>query len=313
VLMKSKAVASPWARYISRNHPCYPAINGGSIIQQGAIMENRQGQAETANLGELTRKTTIFYYSSTGNSLWTARALARKLGDTEVVSMVGWDKKRHLLTSRVVGLIFPVHIWGVPGRVLEFLDQLPSMGAEYIFAVANNAGQVSATLVQLAKALDSRGLTLSSGWSLVMPSNYIPWGGPGPDEKQNERLAAARSRISFIARVVRQRDHRPVEKGPLWQRIVFTWLYNLSFPHIHEMDKNFWVDERCNQCGICVRVCPAQNLVMEEGRLIWGSHCEHCLACLQWCPQEALQYGRKTPQYRRYHHPEVKLKDFMLR
>jgi len=256
-------------------------------------------------------KTTIFYFSGTGNSLWIARDLARELGNTEVVSMVGWDIKRNNIGSQVIGLVFPVHIWGVPKRVLEFLDQLQTMAPAYIFAIANNAGQVSNTLVQLQKVMESKGLALSSGWSVVMPTNYIPWGGPGSLEKQNERFAAARTKISNIAQEINRRAKRLVEKGPLWQRIVFTWLYKLSFPHVPEMDKNFWVDDRCNKCGICVKVCPTNNVMMNDDKLTWQNHCEQCLACIQWCPQEALQYGKKTPTYARYHHPEVKLKDLL--
>ncbi|HNX93110.1 MAG TPA: EFR1 family ferrodoxin, partial [Syntrophomonas sp.] len=94
-------------------------------------------------------KTTIFYYTGTGNSLWIARLLARDLGNTELISMVNpvihWDE----IDSSVIGLVFPVHVWGVPHRVLDFLDQLSSRPVDYIFAVANNAGQVSNTLIQL--------------------------------------------------------------------------------------------------------------------------------------------------------------------
>ncbi|MGE5416599.1 MAG: EFR1 family ferrodoxin [Acidobacteriota bacterium] len=256
-------------------------------------------------------KTTIFYFTGTGNSLWTARALARELGNTEVVSMVGWDKEQHNVESQVIGLVFPVHIWGVPRRVLAFLDQLPAMKAEYIFAIANNAGQVSNTLVQLDKIMDSKGLLLSGGWSVVLPSNYIPWGGPGSTEKQNELFTAARTKISSIAQGIARRIMMPVEKGPLWQRIVLTWLYKISFPHIPEMDNKFWVDERCNQCGICVKVCPSDNITLQNDKLTWQKNCEQCLACIQWCPQESLQYGKKTPAYARYHHPEIKLKDLL--
>lgn len=256
-------------------------------------------------------KTTIFYYTGTGNSLWIARALAHGLGNTELISMVDWDGKRHMIESQVIGLVFPVHIWGVPRRVLEFLDELPGINVEYIFAVANNGGQVSNTLVQLAKAMQSKGLVLSTGWSVELPSNYIPWGGPGSPEKQNRLFAAARTRISYITQEILSRAEGQVEKGPLWQRIVFTWLYKISFPHVPEMSKNFWVDEKCNQCGICMKLCPSNNITLHDDKLTWQNNCEQCLACLQWCPPKALQYGKKTPAYQRYHHPEIKLKDLL--
>jgi ferredoxin len=274
-------------------------------------MTNDNKEMQSSPADNQATDTTIFYYTGTGNSLWIARALARELGNAQVVSIVSWEDRPSKVESPMIGLVFPVHIWGVPKRILDFLDQLQSMSPQYIFAIANNAGQVSNTLVQLQKAMTSQGLTLSNGWSVVMPTNYIPWGGPGAPEKQSKRFTAARTKIAAIAPDINNRVIKPVEKGPLWQRLLFTWIYNLSFPHVHELDKNFWVDERCNQCGLCIKVCPSQNILMKNDKLTWQNHCEQCLACIQWCPEEALQYGKKTPAYQRYHHPEIKFKDLL--
>lgn len=45
-------------------------------------------------------KVTIFYYSGTGNSLWAARALARELGNTELISMVDMSWRRSSVTEK---------------------------------------------------------------------------------------------------------------------------------------------------------------------------------------------------------------------
>ncbi len=107
----------------------------------------------------------------------------------------------------------------------------------------------------------------------------------------------------------------PVEKGPLWQRLLFSSIYKLSFAKVPGWDKEFWVDEKCNRCAVCVKVCPTHNIDMTgpEERPIWNHRCEQCFACLQWCPREAIQYGRKTPKYERYHHPKVRLQDVLLK
>jgi len=255
--------------------------------------------------------TTIFYLTGTGNSLWAARVLAQEFGKTELVSIYDWMETRREIKSKVIGLVFPVHMWGVPRKVLEFLDELKEMNPEYFFAVANNAGQVSNTLVQLQKVMTSKGMHLSAGWSVILPSNYIPWGGPGPLEEQNVRFRETRIKLSAIASRIRERKEMPVEKGPLWQRIIFTWLYKLTFDKVPKMDDKFWVDERCNKCGLCVKLCPEHNVTLEDGKLVWNHRCSQCLGCLQWCPQECVQYGKKTPQYKRYHHPEIKAKDLL--
>ena len=146
---------------------------------------------------------------------------------------------------------------------------------------------------------------------MVLPSNYIPWGGPGPEERRNELYRQAGVKIDEAASAILERRKGPVEKGPLWQRLLFTAIYRMSFKQVPKMDKDFWVDDRCNSCAICVRVCPAGNITLAAGRPVWQHHCEQCLACIQWCPETAIQFGKKTPGYERYHHPDVQLKDMI--
>jgi MinD superfamily P-loop ATPase len=48
---------------------------------------------------------------------------------------------------------------------------------------------------------------------------------------------------------------------------------------------------------------------MVDGRPTWHHRCEQCFACLQWCPEEAIQFGTETAGKDRYHHPDVTLAD----
>jgi len=254
--------------------------------------------------------TTIFCYTGTGNSLWVARLIASKLGDTEVISISEHSDKK-IIRPEVVGLVFPVHIWGVPAPVIRFVKTLKGLQPSYMFAIAVHAGQVSNTLIQLKRIMAENNLDLATGFQIAMPSNYIPWGGPGPLEKQNRCFDLAREKIASITVKIQQKANLPVEKGPLWQRLLFTAIYNTSFSHVPKMDKKFWVDDKCNACEICYRVCPAGNITMREGKPVWNHRCEQCFTCLQWCPQEAIQYGKRTPEYERYHHPEISLQDIL--
>ena len=83
------------------------------------------------------------------------------------------------------------------------------------------------------------------------------------------------------------------------------------------VDRAFRADEKCNGCGICAKVCPVGNIEMVDGSgerhpvPAWQQQCEQCSACLQSCPEEAVQFGPNTSGGRRYHHPDVTLADMV--
>jgi len=254
--------------------------------------------------------TTLYVYTGTGNSLWVARQLAMELKDTTLHFMPFLSKEIPMEADRL-GIIFPVHIWGLPSRVVQFIHHLQVRPETYLFALAVNAGQPAATLLQLQKLMSARGGVLAAGWSFVLPSNYIPWGGPGPTDAQERLFGKAREKVKTIAGTIVRRERKQVDRGPLWQNIVLSSIYQMSFRSVRKMDKKFWVDDRCNRCGICSEVCPSGNIEMTLGKPAWLHRCDQCLACLQWCPQESIQYGKKTAVTPRYHHPEVTLKDIL--
>jgi ferredoxin len=255
-------------------------------------------------------KIIIYYYTGTGNSLWTARLIAVELSNAIVypMSLMNGDA---IAEAETIGLVFPVHMWGVPSLVLNFLKKIEKNSNRYYFAFAVNAGQVSRTLIQLQNHMATSGLRLSLGIDIVLPSNYIPWGGPGPSEKREKLYLEARKKIKQVAPSIAGKESLPMEKGPLWQRILFSAAYKVTYSMIPKMDRDFWVDQKCNGCGICEKVCPVKNIVMIKEKPTWLHRCEQCLACIQWCPKEAIQYGKKTSMYERYHHPEISLKDII--
>jgi len=50
--------------------------------------------------------------------------------------------------------------------------------------------------------------------------------------------------------------------------------------------------DRCKVCGICVAVCPADNLEIVEGRLSVSDRCTGCKLCELHCPDFALTAER---------------------
>ena len=59
------------------------------------------------------------------------------------------------------------------------------------------------------------------------------------------------------------------------------------------------------------KVCPVENILLSDEKPSCLKHCQHCMACLQWCPQEAIQYKKMTLDKKRYHHPDIQALDII--
>lgn len=95
-------------------------------------------------------QTTIFYFSGTGNSLAVSKAIAEKLGNTDVIPMVQSNALEKVNNSERIGLIFPVYVFGLPLVVNRFVKSLRIPKTTYLFAVAVHGGMPCGTLKQAA-------------------------------------------------------------------------------------------------------------------------------------------------------------------
>ena len=73
----------------------------------------------------------------------------------------------------------------------------------------------------------------------------------------------------------------------------------------------FKVSDACIACGQCVRLCPRNNIRIENGKAAIGTNCIQCLGCLQYCPENAISIGKITDQREHYHNPNISAEELM--
>lgn len=251
----------------------------------------------------------IYYFSATGNSLKVAKDLGSKLGNTKLIKIC----KDNLLqvqqnSYKKVGIVFPVYYYGLPVMVKEFVKNLKLDAEAYVYTVATCGGSVGVSIKQLKDILSKRGITLSSAFSIVMPDNYQVMYSPPAKEKQQKLFKIEQESIKNIADKINKAQVYPFEEHNSFAAKLLGGVLSGTFKP-KEKDKNFWTDEGCNGCGICTKVCPSNNISLVEKKPQWLSQCEHCLACMHWCPKQSLQYKKGTIKRERYHHPEIKVSE----
>jgi ferredoxin len=206
-----------------------------------------------------------------------------------------------------IGIIFPEYYSGIPHIISDFIRKLDPAKIKYLFAVCTYGGYVLNTLNEIGEQLKAAGIPLNAGFGVKMPGNYIVNYGAYKKERQEKLFRDEKEAVRQIIKDIENQKNNTLMKG--FANKIGKSIYKSTFPKFRTYDKNFTADEKCNGCEICEKVCPVRNIKMEDHKPQWQGNCEHCLACIQWCPREAIQYASRTNGRERYHHPEVKAKD----
>ena len=111
--------------------------------------------------------TEIYYFSGTGNSLYVARELQKRITDSIIIPMVSLLNKKVIRTQgKTVGFVFPVHALTIPIAVKRFIKKTDMESSEYIFAIASrirNRGRYSVPLCPTLKSFIYRAFRPPSG------------------------------------------------------------------------------------------------------------------------------------------------------
>ena len=260
-------------------------------------------------------KTEIYYFSGAGNSLAVAKDLKILLGHTEIIPIIQAMRQETVETDAdVVGIVFPCYFLDAPSLVKNFVARLRLKDGCYVFSIVTSNAKPGNSLFTIDRILKKKESRLAAGFNIDMPGIYIGLVDySNPVGEQNHRLQNEKIKIKKIADIINNKSIAGIEGTYSLQTAIMGKIDSFIVMKVYRGDKKFWLNDSCNQCGMCAKVCPHKNIVISEEKSRWSDNCMQCLACLHWCPQRAIENGKKTPLRIRYHHPEIKLKEMMLK
>jgi ferredoxin len=255
-------------------------------------------------------KTVIYYFSGTGNSLSVAKKIAKVMGDCEVVPIASLKDTPGVITpvAERVGIVCPVYFSGLPLMVAEFAGRVNFAHCRYTFAVVTLGGSGGGTtLRQLDRLIvKCHGRGLDAGFSVKMPGNYILMYSSPAGKKQADLLESADLQVAKIIPVIEHCDHRDIPLA-IFSKLLHSVAYPWFASHARNKAREFTVTSACTSCGTCVKVCPAGNIDLVEGRPVWKDRCEVCCGCIHLCPAGAIKAGPRTANRQRYRNPSISI------
>ena len=244
----------------------------------------------------------ILYFSGTGNSKYVAKRIADALGD-EIVNLN--DRIKSSDTSPVetgerLIVVTPTYAWRIPRVVRDWLRKTEPRGARLAWFVMTCGGEIGNADKYNRELCTEKGLSCMGTTQIVMPENYIAMFSAPQADKARQIVAQAEPSIDrAIAAIQRNQPFAPTRNN-LYDRFM-SGPVNPIFYKFFVKANAFTASSACIGCGQCVKRCPMNNVTLKDGKPSWGKNCTHCMACICYCPKEAIEYGKKSGGQPRYH------------
>lgn len=237
------------------------------------------------------KKRVVLYFTGTGNCLYIARQLAGKEGEILSIPQL-MRKKQFEIEADEIGLVYPIYGHMPPYMVREFIKKA-QLKAEYKFAVLTY-GMRKCNAVEIWDGISRKaGNVFDYIGTIVMVDNWLP------NFDMNEQMKIDKHIPENLAKITsdlsnRRRWHEPVTQEEREPHEGFMSLSGLDpeVGFLMKADRSFRVTDDCIHCGICTYVCPRGNYQLTGQGVKMQGDCEFCFACIQNCPQRAIQFKK---------------------
>lgn len=251
----------------------------------------------------------IFCFSGTGNSRYIAKIIAEETGDEIVDLNVKIKKDDHSPVS-VNGdaiVVTPTYAWRIPRIVSGWLSATELSGAERVWFVMDCGGEIGNAAKYNRLLAEEKNLVYMGTAQIVMPENYIAMFDVPEDGEAAKIVKAAKPYIDDVILHIKSGEAFAAPRNNLYDRFMSGPVNPIFYRFFVKADA-FRVNGGCVGCGLCAKKCPLNNVRLKDGKPVWGNECTHCMACICYCPKEAVEYGKKSVGKPRYHFERLDVK-----
>lgn len=244
----------------------------------------------------------ILYFSASGNSEYVAKNIGYLNNDC-VINLTDYLKKGNLLdltSDKPYVLVCPIYLSTIPCIVRELLIKSSLKGNNNFYFIMTCAGSgESGASIDARKICKKLNLTYKGIEHLSMPQDYLMFFSVSNKDENDKKFNKAIANIDTLALKIRNNEDFNKKKANLIHKLTVKPVEKM-FNSWFIKPKKFYTTDKCISCGLCTKVCPLNNIILENNKPVWNKHCIHCTACINKCPKSAIEYGKKTQDKNRY-------------
>lgn len=207
------------------------------------------------------------------------------IGSNDVPALTGYD---------VIGIGSPTYFFRPPFIVKDFILSLKNLSqiSSFVFVLHGTHQGTCGNWIRnqlKAKGAKDLGYFLCTGadyWMGYIKRGYMF----APDSPSDNELSDAEEFGKIISKRFGEQDPEvePYDSSIPAMYGLEKFLTNRTFSKLM-YSKTFRADKTCDNCGICIKVCPTKNITEKvNGRPEWHSNCMLCATCELSCPKDAI-------------------------
>jgi flavodoxin/NAD-dependent dihydropyrimidine dehydrogenase PreA subunit len=262
----------------------------------------------------------ILFFSGTGNTYYVARTIQDSL------QRLGHHCDLHAMEERknqpidisvydVIGLGFPVYGSSAPSLVKDYIKLLQGKNKS-AFCFVTQMMYSGDGAAYGGRLLKKQGFVVDVQMHFNMPNNitdvkFLQLFKRIPYEKI---LLNVQKKVDFLlSRIINKRPYK-LGSNPislflgLLQRVPYERYERILLPSIVKVNQ-----DDCIHCGLCISLCPVQNLMSMNEVITDQGQCMTCYRCINHCPASALTLAGKSKVRRPYTGPTPSFDVFELK
>ena len=189
----------------------------------------------------------------------------------------------------------------MPRFLSQYLRQQTFTGSRDIYCVFTSGGYCGISGPHARGIFKKKGMNWRGHAEFKMPRNYVAseaYPMLSPEEVRERILGSCQQLPSVISDI--QAGRNLTARHVFFFETLITLPFNPVWCKFKMPAKDFHTTEKCIGCGKCVKLCPLNNISLQDHKPVWGNHCTHCMACIGNCPTEAIEYGTITQNKEKY-------------
>lgn len=252
------------------------------------------------------KKIALFYFSGTGNTEFISREYAelfkKKEVNVDLQKIEGIDTIPSLSKYDLVIFATPVYAFDIPVYVKEFAQRLAVVDKKKSFVILTHAGNFGKSFQTFKKILENKNFNLVCGFDYKMPSNSDAIFSDNTKSVSNLNEVLDKNKENVLKDFNSIYESNIVyPKTGFFKRTIYSLVNYFFINFFLKRFKWSYDNVKCNQCGLCEKVCPTNNILLKKQKkeLRFSNKCIMCTRCYNFCPTGAIYY-KKNKNIKRY-------------